>query len=204
MGRRKIPMEMVKDSSTRQVTFSKRRNGVFKKADELSTLCGVDVAVMVFSPGGRPYSYGNPSVHAVVDRYLGPVDRSSETHNRSVCKNANATSRRAKRTTAAKARVENSLACLHSFEEELEVEKLRGEALEKNLKKTCENNNIKDVKDLNMDELKETKKKLEALREMINGRAVEMEASSTLMMLSRCKTPTKSEGSKKGNKKRRI
>ncbi|KAB1221360.1 Agamous-like MADS-box protein AGL61 [Morella rubra] len=74
MGRRKIEMKMVKDNNCRQVTFSKRRTGLFKKANELATLCGADVAIVVFSPGGKPFSFGHPSVGSVSDRFLSTQD----------------------------------------------------------------------------------------------------------------------------------
>ncbi|KAI4367540.1 hypothetical protein MLD38_023269 [Melastoma candidum] len=70
--------------SNLQVTFSKRRAGLFKKASELATLCGVEIAVIVFSPGQKPFSFGNPSLNAVINRFLndhapphavGPTDR---------------------------------------------------------------------------------------------------------------------------------
>ena len=70
MGRRKIEIKMVKDPNTRQVTFSKRRMGLFKKANELSILCGAEVAIVVFSPGSRPYSFGHPGVDVVAAKYL--------------------------------------------------------------------------------------------------------------------------------------
>ncbi|KAG5041638.1 hypothetical protein JHK85_014114 [Glycine max] len=70
MGRRKIEITEVKDSNTKQVTFSKRRTGLFKKANELSILCGAEVAIVVFSPGNNPYSFGHPSVDVVVDKFL--------------------------------------------------------------------------------------------------------------------------------------
>ena len=70
MGRRKIKIERVKDSNTRQVTFSKRRTGLFKKANELSILCGAEVAIVVFSPGNNPYSFGHPGVDVVAAKYL--------------------------------------------------------------------------------------------------------------------------------------
>ena len=63
-------MKMVKDNSSRQVTFSKRRTGLFKKANELATLCGAEVAIVVFSPGGKPFSFGHPTVDSVSDRFL--------------------------------------------------------------------------------------------------------------------------------------
>ncbi|WMV55643.1 hypothetical protein MTR67_049028 [Solanum verrucosum] len=47
----------MQNQSNLQVTFSKQRDGVFKKATELSTLCGVDVVVVVFSPSNKPYSW---------------------------------------------------------------------------------------------------------------------------------------------------
>ncbi|XP_020221917.1 agamous-like MADS-box protein AGL29 [Cajanus cajan] len=70
MGRRKIEIVMVKNPNTRQVTFSKRRTGLFKKANELSILCGVEIAIVVFSPGNKPYSFGHPSVDVVAAKFL--------------------------------------------------------------------------------------------------------------------------------------
>jgi len=70
MGRRKIEIEIVKDPNTRQVTFSKRRTGLFKKANELSILCGAEIAIVVFSPGNRPYSFGHPGIDVVAAKYL--------------------------------------------------------------------------------------------------------------------------------------
>uniref|UniRef100_A0A1J3H8J6 Agamous-like MADS-box protein AGL61 n=2 Tax=Noccaea caerulescens TaxID=107243 RepID=A0A1J3H8J6_NOCCA len=70
MGRRKIKMEMVQDMNTRQVTFSKRRTGLFKKASELATLCNAELGIVVFSPGGKPYSYGKPNLDAVTERFM--------------------------------------------------------------------------------------------------------------------------------------
>ncbi|CAK8578364.1 unnamed protein product [Lathyrus sativus] len=78
MGRRKIEIEMVKDPNTRQVTFSKRRTGLFKKANELSILCGAEVAIVVFSPGNKPYSFGHPGVDVVAANYLQQENRSSD------------------------------------------------------------------------------------------------------------------------------
>ncbi|EYU33155.1 hypothetical protein MIMGU_mgv1a026433mg, partial [Erythranthe guttata] len=50
----------------------KRRAGLFKKASELSTLCGAESVVVVFSPREKPHSYGNPSVKTVVDWFFNP------------------------------------------------------------------------------------------------------------------------------------
>ncbi|CAJ1937042.1 unnamed protein product [Sphenostylis stenocarpa] len=78
MGRRKIEITEVKDPNTKQVTFSKRRTGLFKKANELSILCGAEVAIVVFSPGNKPYSFGHPSVDAVADKFLQQETASSD------------------------------------------------------------------------------------------------------------------------------
>ncbi|KAJ6852965.1 agamous-like MADS-box protein AGL62 [Iris pallida] len=59
-----------------QVCFSKRRAGVFKKANELSVLCGAEVALVVFSPAGKPFSFGHPSVDHVASVYLSGGGRS--------------------------------------------------------------------------------------------------------------------------------
>ncbi|XP_027150051.1 agamous-like MADS-box protein AGL104 [Coffea eugenioides] len=53
MGRAKLQMKRIESTTSRQVTFSKRRNGVLKKAYELSTLCDVEIALLMFSPAGR-------------------------------------------------------------------------------------------------------------------------------------------------------
>ncbi|VVB08936.1 unnamed protein product [Arabis nemorensis] len=70
IGRQKILMVKIKKESHRQVTFSKRRAGLFKKASELCTLCSAEVGIIVFSPAKKPFSFGHPSVESVLDRYL--------------------------------------------------------------------------------------------------------------------------------------
>ncbi|GAU24320.1 hypothetical protein TSUD_49090 [Trifolium subterraneum] len=72
-GRRKIEMKKMSNESNLQVTFSKRRSGLFKKASELCTLCGVDVSLVVFSPSGKTFSFGHPNTDTVIDRYLSQV-----------------------------------------------------------------------------------------------------------------------------------
>ncbi|PKI73869.1 hypothetical protein CRG98_005739 [Punica granatum] len=53
MGRAKLPVKRIENTTNRQVTFSKRRNGLIKKAYELSVLCDIDIALIMFSPSGR-------------------------------------------------------------------------------------------------------------------------------------------------------
>ena len=56
-GRRE--MRRIEDATSRQVTFSKRRSGLLKKAFELGVLCDAEVALIVFSPRGRLYEYAS-------------------------------------------------------------------------------------------------------------------------------------------------
>ncbi|CAL9022653.1 unnamed protein product [Prunus brigantina] len=69
-GRQKIAIAKIEKRSNLQVTFSKRRSGLFKKASELCTLCGVEIAIIVFSPAKKPFSFGHPEVDSIVDRFI--------------------------------------------------------------------------------------------------------------------------------------
>ncbi|XP_057788448.1 agamous-like MADS-box protein AGL62 [Salvia miltiorrhiza] len=73
-GRKKIEIKKIENLSNRQVTFSKRRVGLFKKASELCILSGAEIAIIVHSLGKRVFSFGHPSTDAVVDRFLGGGD----------------------------------------------------------------------------------------------------------------------------------
>ncbi|MCO5594915.1 hypothetical protein L7F22_048950 [Adiantum nelumboides] len=53
MGRVKLEIRKIENPTNRQVTYSKRRNGLIKKAYELSVLCDIDIALIMFSPSGR-------------------------------------------------------------------------------------------------------------------------------------------------------
>nr|KYP73367.1 Agamous-like MADS-box protein AGL5 [Cajanus cajan] len=68
-GRGKIEIKRIENTTNRQVTFCKRRNGLLKKAYELSVLCDAEVALVVFSSRGRLYEYANNSVRGTIDRY---------------------------------------------------------------------------------------------------------------------------------------
>ncbi|KAG6535831.1 hypothetical protein ZIOFF_000860 [Zingiber officinale] len=62
MGRGKIEIKRIENTTNRQVTFCKRRNGLLKKAYELSVLCDAEVALVVFSSRGRLYEYATNRV----------------------------------------------------------------------------------------------------------------------------------------------
>ncbi|KAI9117396.1 hypothetical protein K1719_011562 [Acacia pycnantha] len=53
MGRVKLKIKKLENISNRQVTFSKRKSGILKKAKELSILCDIDIALLMFSPTGK-------------------------------------------------------------------------------------------------------------------------------------------------------
>lgn len=75
MGRVKLQIKKIENTTNRQVTFSKRRNGLIKKAYELSVLCDVDVALIMFSPSGRATLFsGNRSIEEIIERYINLPD----------------------------------------------------------------------------------------------------------------------------------
>ncbi|XP_044342798.1 MADS-box transcription factor 51-like isoform X2 [Triticum urartu] len=70
MARRgRVELRRIEDRTSRQVRFSKRRAGLFKKAFELSLLCDAEVALLVFSPAGKLYEYASSSIEGTYDRY---------------------------------------------------------------------------------------------------------------------------------------
>ncbi|CAL1399021.1 unnamed protein product [Linum trigynum] len=69
MVRGKTQMRRIENATSRQVTFSKRRNGLLKKAFELSVLCDAEVALLVFSPRGKLYEFASASMQGTVERY---------------------------------------------------------------------------------------------------------------------------------------
>ncbi|KAF2314627.1 hypothetical protein GH714_028042 [Hevea brasiliensis] len=79
MGRGKIEIKRIENTTNRQVTFCKRRNGLLKKAYELSVLCDAEVALIVFSSRGRLYEYANNSVKSTIERYKKACADSSST-----------------------------------------------------------------------------------------------------------------------------
>ncbi|PNX94184.1 MADS-box transcription factor 27-like protein, partial [Trifolium pratense] len=59
MGRGKIQIRRIDNSTNRQVTFSKRRNGLLKKAKELAILCDAEVGVVIFSSTAKLYDFAS-------------------------------------------------------------------------------------------------------------------------------------------------
>lgn len=69
-GRKKIVIRRIEQEDARFVCYSKRRQGFFSKATDLAVLTGAQVAALAFSPRGRAFSFGHPSVDSVVERFL--------------------------------------------------------------------------------------------------------------------------------------
>ncbi|KAK1389846.1 Developmental protein like [Heracleum sosnowskyi] len=61
MGRGKVVLKRIENKINRQVTFAKRRNGLLKKAYELSVLCDAEVALIIFSARGKLYEFSSSS-----------------------------------------------------------------------------------------------------------------------------------------------
>ncbi|XP_015649437.1 MADS-box transcription factor 51-like isoform X1 [Oryza sativa Japonica Group] len=74
--RGKVELRRIEDRTSRQVRFSKRRSGLFKKAYELSVLCDAQVALLVFSPAGRLYEFASStsSIDTIFGRYWDLLD----------------------------------------------------------------------------------------------------------------------------------
>ncbi|KAI3913319.1 hypothetical protein MKW92_017543 [Papaver armeniacum] len=78
-GRKKIEIKMIHDRKKRSVTFTKRRQGLFKKADELCRLTGADISLncgsdspktlFQLSPSGKLFTFGCPNSDEVLYRF---------------------------------------------------------------------------------------------------------------------------------------
>ncbi|XP_058221972.1 agamous-like MADS-box protein AGL21 isoform X9 [Rhododendron vialii] len=76
MGRGKIVIRRIDDTTSRQVTFSKRRNGLLKKAKELGILCDAEVGVIIYSSTNKLYDFATTNMKSIIERY----NKSKEEH----------------------------------------------------------------------------------------------------------------------------
>ncbi|MCO5612869.1 hypothetical protein L7F22_067140 [Adiantum nelumboides] len=67
--RGKIQIRRIENTTSRQVTFSKRRSGLLKKAFELSVLCDAQIALIIFSSTGKLFQFSNPNMAKVLEKY---------------------------------------------------------------------------------------------------------------------------------------
>lgn len=169
-------MKMVKDSSSRQVTFSKRRTGLFKKANELATLCGAQVAIVVFSPGGKPFSFGHPNVDQVAERFLNQEISGNSGSEPVVPSESEAGNDEANGDDLNKE--------LNRIQRQFEVERKRGEMMEKEIEAGGGRRFRKTAEEMSLEELLELKESLLALQGGLENRANEIEALSSLLLLS--------------------
>ncbi|KAK2351552.1 agamous MADS-box protein AGL15 [Trifolium repens] len=76
MGRGKIEIKRIENANSRQVTFSKRRTGLLKKAQELAILCDAEVAVIIFSNTGKLFEFSSSGMKRTLSRYNKCTDSS--------------------------------------------------------------------------------------------------------------------------------
>ena len=62
MGRRKIEIKLIENHTKRQVTYSKRRDGILKKAHELSVLCDANISLIMISHNHKLHEYLSPGL----------------------------------------------------------------------------------------------------------------------------------------------
>lgn len=74
MGRGKIEIKRIENSNNRQVTYTKRRNGIIKKAKEITVLCDAQVSLVIFGSNGKMHDYCSPSTTYVYNIYFSFVN----------------------------------------------------------------------------------------------------------------------------------
>ncbi|WRX09104.1 Transcription factor [Theobroma cacao] len=71
MGRVKVQLKKIEHKTYRHITFAKRKTGLVKKAYELSTLCDVEVALIIFSPAGKLFLFdGKKRVEEILAHHV--------------------------------------------------------------------------------------------------------------------------------------
>jgi len=70
MGRGRVELKRIENKINRQVTFAKRRNGLLKKAYELSVLCDAELALIIFSTRGKLYEFCSTSRYFYIYIYI--------------------------------------------------------------------------------------------------------------------------------------
>ncbi|XP_060169281.1 agamous-like MADS-box protein AGL62 [Lycium barbarum] len=171
MGRQKIKIAKIEVKNHLQVTFSKRRSGLFKKASELCTLCGVEIVIVVFSPARKVFSFGHPNVESIIDRFLSrnninnnPIANNSlhlvEAHRNASVRGLNLQ--------------------LTQILGELETEKKRGESLDQ-MRKTSQSQYWWEapISQLDLHELEQLKDSMEDLKKIVTNQASKFMVNET-------------------------
>lgn len=159
-GRRKIAIKPIDNQNSRHVTFSKRRLGLFKKASELCILSGAEIVILVQSlKRQRLFTFGHPSPHAVIDRYL--TGKSSPSSS----------------SSADEFNLQQNNQYYSQICRDLEAEKKKKENIEES--KMMNNNNggfwwNEPIDDMGIEELEEFMSALEELKKKVTMRADEL------------------------------
>ncbi|KAK4836654.1 hypothetical protein QYF36_025808 [Acer negundo] len=168
MGRQKISLVKISKKNHLQVTFSKRRTGLFKKASELATLCGVEIGIIVFSPANKPFSFAHPDVESIIDRFLSRNPQPDSGVNRFIEAHRNAN-------------IHELNMELTQVLNQLEVERKRGESLDKIRKARCKKQCWWEspIAELGSCELEQLRMALEELKKKVAEQANKILVEST-------------------------
>ncbi|KAL5560426.1 hypothetical protein UlMin_036637 [Ulmus minor] len=148
-----------------QVTVSKQRSSLFKNTSklftlfELSTLCGVEIAIIVFSPAGKPFAFGHPEVDSIIHRILTlNTSQSSTTSTSTTTNNQTINDRLSKELTSL-------LSCL-------EAEKIKGKEFDR-LRKDGASQCWWEapIEELGLEELEQLKVSMEELKNNVTRQA---------------------------------
>lgn len=69
-GKQKIELKKIEKKDDLFVAFTTRKSGIFNKASELTTLTGASVDILMLSPTGKPFCYGDPSSESITKTIL--------------------------------------------------------------------------------------------------------------------------------------
>jgi len=72
MQKASVPLEYRTDDQARRITLCKRKKGLYKKAEELAQLCGIEVAVCIVGDGCKPaqmVATGSANYHDIASCY---------------------------------------------------------------------------------------------------------------------------------------
>ena len=167
-GGQKIEIEKIPKKNRLQVTFSKHRSRLLKKSSELCTLCGANVAIIVFSPTGKVFSFENSDVETIVNWFFtcNPLSKPNILHLIEAHRNAS---------------VRELNMQLTQVLNQLEVEKKRGEILSQ-MRKASQNQCWWEapINELSLPELEQLKVSIEELKKVVarQGDKLLMEAAN--------------------------
>ncbi|KAL4186708.1 hypothetical protein AMTRI_Chr09g35360 [Amborella trichopoda] len=136
MGRGKVELRRIENGAQRQVTFSKRKAGLFKKAREISVLCDAQVLLIVFSSAGKLYELSSPCSFGV-KKFMEKYERATQSkfwekeymEIRSEIKKAKKVSDQLQKELRGEEGIAYSLPVLNYLEQNLEkaISRVRGE-----------------------------------------------------------------------------